>query len=207
MKIQLIDFNKEMVASWEKHFAGVSDIEVIQNSAFSIHTECVVSPSNSFGFLDGGFDAAITMNLGKQVQVELQSIIQKDYDGELLVGQAALFETKNPQIPYCISAPTMRVPMYLGNKSVNAYLASRAIFLILKKDNLPFTTVTIPGLGTGVGKIPYDLCALQMRKAYDDFYVGQKDFPTSWHQAQKEHQLLYEEDKTNLRDIQFNVIK
>ncbi len=204
MKIQLIDFNREMVEAWRKYFTGLQDVDIIQNSAFAVGTGCVVSPSNSYGYLDGGFDAAITANLGTQVQVELQRIIQTNYNGELLVGEAILFETKNPQIPYCISAPTMRVPMYLGNKSVNAYLAARAIFLILKQDNLPFETITIPGLGTGVGKVPYDLCAFQMRKAYDDFYVGQKPMPTSWHQAQKEHQLLYETDKNNVRDLQFD---
>ncbi len=180
-----------MDEAWHKYFDGIENVTIHQNSAFAIKTGCVVSPSNSFGFLDGGFDAAITNNLGVQVQVELQTIIRRDYNGELLVGEAILFETKNPQIPYCISAPTMRVPMYLGQESINAYLASRAVFLILKKDNLLFDTITIPGLGTGVGKIPYDLCAYQMRKAYDNFYIGQNRFPLTWWQAQHEHQLLY----------------
>ena len=179
MKIQLIDFNREMISAWQKYFANITDVEIHQNSAFSIPTDCVVSPSNGRGFLDGGFDAAITKNLGSQVQQELQSIIKKDYHGELLVGQAILFETKNPTIPYCISAPTMRCPMYLGPKSVNAYLAARAIFIILK-NNPPFKTVTIPGLGTGVGAVPFETCAKQMRQAYDDFYVNDVPaFPTS----------------------------
>lgn len=205
MKIQLIDYNREMVAAWKKYFTDAPDVEIHLNSAFAIPTECVCSPSNGRGFLDGGFDAAITSNLGTQVQQELQRIIKEDFHGELLVGQAILFETKNPLIPYCISAPTMRVPSFLGLKSVNAYLAARAIFIILK-NNPPFKTVTIPGLGTGVGAVPYDVCAKQMRQAYDDFYVNDAPkFPASWHDAQLEHQMLYEVSKENTKDIQFGL--
>lgn len=193
-----------MVAAWKKYFSDVPEIEIHLNSAFSVPTECITSPANSFLYKDGGFDAAITANLGPQVQQIAQGIIQKDYHGELLVGQAILFETQNPKIPYCISAPTMRVPMHLGNTSVNAYLAARAIFLILK-NNPPFNSVTIPGLGTGVGAIPYDICAKQMRKAYDDFYVNiQPEFPKTWHQAQYEHQMLFKNSSSETKDIQYS---
>lgn len=205
MKIQLIDYNREMAEAFKIAFADVLKVEVHNNSAFAIPTECIVSPANSFGFMDGGFDATITTYLGVGVQIAVQDKIRKEYNGELLVGQALYVETGNSKIPYCISAPTMRVPTFLGPKSVNAYLAARAIFIILK-NNPPFKTVTIPGLGTGVGAVPYDVCAKQMRQAYDDFYVNDAPkFPMSWHEAQLEHQMLYEVSKENTKDIQFGL--
>jgi O-acetyl-ADP-ribose deacetylase (regulator of RNase III) len=205
MKIQLIDRNLEMCEQWKRHFENW-DVIVHHGDFFSLPTDCVVSPANSFGFMDGGLDRIITNKLGYQVEMRLQEKIKKHYDGELLVGQATLIPTDHSEIPYCISAPTMRVPLILTD-TVNVYLASKAIFLLLKKveeaDNLKdiIKTVTISGLGTGVGKVPYHICARQMKKAYDHFYLDEYEFPKTWREAQINHQLLY---GNNFRDLQFN---
>jgi len=52
MKIQLIDYNREMGAAYKEAFKDVPEVEVHTNSAFAIPTECIVSPANSFGFMD-----------------------------------------------------------------------------------------------------------------------------------------------------------
>jgi O-acetyl-ADP-ribose deacetylase (regulator of RNase III) len=59
--------------------------------------------------------------------------------------------------------------------------------------------VAIPGMGTGVGRLPFEICALQMKKAVDDFYYEKLKFPTSWYEAQKSHQLLYQKITTDLQ--------
>jgi hypothetical protein len=41
------------------------------------------------------------------------------------VGQAVIVATDHPDIPWCISAPTMRIPRDVP-ETVNAYLAFRA---------------------------------------------------------------------------------
>ncbi len=204
MKIKLVDTNPDMVSTWKNEFKNFPEIEIYHKPAFSIEMDAIVSPSNSRGFLDGGFDAVITDVLGPQVQINLQNKIKEEYNGELLVGQACFIETNNKKVPYCISAPTMRVPMFLGQKSVNAYLASRAIFLLLKQENLPFKSVVIPGLGTGVGRIPHNVCAHQMRMAYEEFYLGKWNEPASWRDAQIEHQKLFTFNTVEFADIQFN---
>jgi O-acetyl-ADP-ribose deacetylase (regulator of RNase III) len=51
-------------------------------------------------------------------------------EGELLVGQAMVLETGDRQIPFLISAPTMRIPTNFNiDTSVNAYLAMKAILI------------------------------------------------------------------------------
>lgn len=76
------------------------------------------------------------------MQQRLQALINKDYNGELLVGEATIIKTLSPNdspvkfadpklnggklIKYLISAPTMRVPMDVSH-SVNAYLAFSAV--------------------------------------------------------------------------------
>ena len=71
--------------------------------------------------MDGGIDLLYSHRLGWHVQERLQKLIKEKYHGELLVGQAEIVETDNQQIPFVISAPTMRVPMILKD-SVNPYL-------------------------------------------------------------------------------------
>lgn len=189
MKIQLIDRNIKMCNAWKMFFGNVPNIVIHHGEFFDLHTDCVVSPANSFGFMDGGLDLIISLQLGWQVQEKLQKEIIEKYNGELLVGQAILVETEYKDIPYCISAPTMRVPLMLEN-SPNVYLASKAIFRLLK-DETRFDTVTISGLGTGVGKMPYDVCARQMRIAFDEVMLGLYEFPKTWKDSSDKHYFLF----------------
>lgn len=189
MKIQLIDRNEEMCNQWKLHFQDCNDVEVYHGDFFDLQTDCVVSPANSFGFMDGGLDYAISMELGWQVQNNLQKQLYKTSMGELLVGQSLIVETGVVNIPFCISAPTMRVPLIITD-TVNVYLASKAIFNILKTEPR-IKTVTISGLGTGVGGVPYDICAKQMRKGYDDVWLNKYEYPTSWHESSITHHNMF----------------
>ena len=190
MKIQLIDRNEEMCQEWRTHFKDCEDVIVHHGDFFSLESDCVVSPANSFGFMDGGLDYVISEMLGWQVQTRLQIILNEKYNGELLVGQAELVETGNEKVPYCISAPTMRIPKLLvGN--VNVYLAAKAIFRVLVENKDKIKSVTISGLGTGVGKVPFSVCAKQMKQAYDDVWLGEEIFPESLRIAMdKNHKLI-----------------
>jgi O-acetyl-ADP-ribose deacetylase (regulator of RNase III) len=204
MVIQLIDRNKEMCEAWKKYFSDCEDVEIFRGDLFDFETDCVVSPTNSFGFMNGGVDLAILKTLGYDVQDKLQAIIEgKKYDGELLVGQAEIIPTSHEEINYVICAPTMRVPMIL-KESANVYLASKAVFSLLKlrSEWLKFQlveSISMTGFGTGVGQVPYDICARQMRKAYDDVWLGKYEVPQTWLETQVRHQELYSDD---YRDLQ-----
>ena len=188
MKIQLIDLNKGMCDQWNLHFKDCKDVIVHHGDFFSLTTDCVVSPANSFGFMDGDLDMVITERLGWQVQEKLQTQIKEKYFGELLVGQVELVETEVEEIPFCISAPTMRVPLILKD-TLNVYLATKAIFRMLKIETR-INTVTISGLGTGVGKVPFDICAKQMKQAYIDTWLSQDKFPNTWLESYDKHYSL-----------------
>ena len=72
---------------------------------------------------------------------DLDALIFKHHHGELLVGTAEIVESGDKGIPFLIAAPTMRVPMIQG-ETVNAYLAARAVFLLIKHARFragPFT--------------------------------------------------------------------
>ena len=208
MKVILADINKELTDEWQKVFKGVDGVEIYHGSIFDLTCDALVSPANSYGFMDGGLDLYISRFFGWDVEKRVQSAIKRNHHGELLVGQSLIVPTDHEKIPYCISAPTMRVPMILGRESVNAYLATRGVFLLIKhstfEDGNPIAdkvkSVAIPGMGTGVGNVPFDVCALQMRKAYDDIVKETYEFPPSWNDAMNRHQRLYSD---TTRDLQF----
>jgi O-acetyl-ADP-ribose deacetylase (regulator of RNase III) len=209
MKLIFCDLNEQLIKAWNKNFSEDTNITIYHGSIFEIDSDAIVSPANSFGFMDGGLDLQISKFFGWHVQERLQEIIKIKNHGELLVGCAEIIETDHNNIPYIISAPTMRVPMLLKD-SVNVYLATKAVLMLVKYGMFSngglirekVNKIAIPGMGTGVGRLPYEICALQMKKAVDDIYYEKYKFPKTWYEAQKNHQLLYRKSTT---DLQFEI--
>lgn len=207
MNIAFVDLQPNIVSAWEKQFKGYPQVSVQSGSIFKVECDALVSPANSFGFMDGSLDLRISEFFGWHVQKRLQALIQEKHHGELLVGVAEIVPTDHPRIPYVISAPTMRVPMIL-NQTVNVYLATRAVILLALHGHLPdgrpvsevVHTVAVPGMGTGVGQVSPDTCARQMKAAVDDVLLMKSFFPSSWQEAQAKHQLLYSDD---IRGLQY----
>jgi O-acetyl-ADP-ribose deacetylase (regulator of RNase III) len=200
-RIRLVDISVPMIEAWQEMFITepwtneqgeldiFKNITIEQGSIFQTPCDAIVSPANSFGFMGGGLDGVLSKYLGWHVQERVQRKIRDEFDGELLVGQSLIVPTDNNDFPYLISAPTMRVSMTLADRtkmSPNIYLASKAIFLALRK-NPHIKSVAIPGLGTGVGGVPPIECARKMRMAYEDFYLGQYKFPATFSDAHDRH--------------------
>lgn len=106
--------------------------------AYNLEIECdaIVSPGNSFGFMDGGVDLSISKHFGWGIQKELRSQISELPMKELLVGQALCIPTNRERIKYVICTPTMRIPtsQSIGD-SVNAYLATKAALELANKNS------------------------------------------------------------------------
>jgi O-acetyl-ADP-ribose deacetylase (regulator of RNase III) len=211
MKIILSAVELELVAAWERFCGDLEFVEIHHGSILRLSCDAVVSPANSFGFMDGGVDMLYSQYFGWQVQERLQKLILNKHRGELLVGAAEIVETDSLQIPYLIAAPTMRVPMILRN-SVNPYLAARAVLLLVKHGTFAdgnlkgepvasfVDSLAFPGLGTGVGRVGPNTCARQVRAAIEEVILGKNEFPQSWADAQKRHQQLFTDQ---IRDLQY----
>lgn len=207
MNLIFVDLRQDLVSAWAEHFQGYPQVSVQSGSIFEVDCDALVSPANSFGYMDGGLDMLISEFFGWHVQERLQDVIRDKHHGELLVGLAEIVPTDNSRIPFVISAPTMRVPMIL-REAVNVYLATRAVILLGLHGRFPdgravsedIHTIAVPGMGTGVGRVPPDTCARQMKAAVDDVLLGNSTFPSSWFEAQMKHQLLYDD---SARDLQY----
>lgn len=206
MQIVLTAVDEPLAEAWESACEGLGDVvEVHRGSIFDVGAHAIVSPANSFGFMDGGIDMLYSRRFGWELSQNLQAKIRDRHHGELLVGAAEIVPT-GATPSFLIAAPTMRVPMILGPQTVAPYLAARAVLLLVAHgtlDGSPISQlverVAFPGLGTGVGEVPPEVCARQVRQAIDDVLLGKGAFPTSWHDAQERHQRLYGDA---VRDLQ-----
>ncbi|HEY4238834.1 MAG TPA: macro domain-containing protein [Kofleriaceae bacterium] len=204
--MHLRDLGQPLVDAWACEFADVPTVTTSCGDIFSakagvidpkdpidIEADAIVSPANSFGFMDGGIDALYAYQFGDGLQQRLQEVIAAEHGGELPVGMAVIVPTLHADIPWCISAPTMRVPRNVA-ETVNAYLAFRAALRAVLAHNAsgerPIRRVLCPGLATHVGKMPVARCARQMRVAWDRV-LGANAAPRSVrHAADDELELL-----------------
>ena len=164
-----------MIDAWKQKFQGVPNIEYFLGDFKDIKTGCkstsIISPANSFGFMNGGIDLAYSEYFGWGLQEDVQLRIKTEFDGELLVGQSFITETYDKDIPYIIIAPTMRIPMDV-NESPNAYLTMKTILRTALQNNVDYLLVC--GLCTGAGNMSYERCAKQMYTAYNEVISNEK---------------------------------
>ncbi len=187
LKIILSALDKELIDAWKEFFINEKNVEIINADITKIKCDAIVSPANSFGFMDGGLDYQLSERFGWNLEKRLQEIIKKLPEAELLVGQALLLDTNDVEIPFLISAPTMRVPTNFNiDTSINAYLAMKAI-LIKAISTTEISTVAIPGLCTGTGRMKADIAAKQMFQAYKEIILGEKMNFKEFGEAQKYH--------------------
>ena len=204
--LHLRDLSKALASAWKREFLGAAEVEISCGDIFStragqltasdpidVKADAIVSPANSFGFMNGGIDAVYTYQFGPQVQDALRAELASKHAGELPVGSAVIVPTGNADIPWCISAPTMRIPANVAD-TANAFLALRAALMAVLEHNqtgqTPIRTVLCPGLGTAVGSMPIQRCARQMRVAWERVLGGKPFTPNSLREATNDELML-----------------
>lgn len=173
MKLILVAPSSQLFAAFQLHFSYLPNVEIVNNyfewlPAF----DCLVSPANSFGMMDGGMDAAIVKFFGDSLMTKVQQHILDEFLGEQPVGTSFIVETGHPKHPFLAHTPTMRVPMSIAGTDI-PYIAMWAMLLAVRRHNQhaerKINSIACPGLGTGIGRVPYNEAARQMALAYDNF--------------------------------------
>lgn len=182
----LVDNKKDLADAWSSSFKDEPNFEIHGGvDIFDYPGDAVVSPANSFGFMDGGIDLLYSLNMGWHVQQRLREKIMDEHDGELLVGQSTWVPTDYRKFPILICCPTMRVPCRLKGMP-NVYLAAKALFTFARR-HPEITRIVCPGLGTGTGGVVPAECAEKMKMAYNDFYLGKYELPSTLFHANIMH--------------------
>lgn len=189
MNLFLRDRNPQVVEAWISQFRPYPNVEVSCGDIFDGPVaDAIVSPANSFGFMDGGIDAVYSRRW-PHLQGELQAKLNLSYAGQLPVGCATtLVITEKPECPsVLISAPTMRLPGSIRGTS-NVYLAFRAALLAFRSFNQNeiraqsgeagytqrlriLKSMLCPGMGTAIGMMEPEIAAFQMLRAYQHVMI------------------------------------
>jgi O-acetyl-ADP-ribose deacetylase (regulator of RNase III) len=173
MRLILVGPDEALCMAWNHYFADLPDVEIVHGRFEDIpNYDCMVSPANSFGIMDGGIDAAITEFFGQQLMDRVQEHILTEYRGEQPVGTSFIIETRHNKHPYLAHTPTMRYPMSLLRTDV-VYTAMWTMLNTVANFNrtaaCPIEILLCPGLGTGTGAVPALEGARQMALAYRNF--------------------------------------
>jgi len=219
-KLILVDTNKKLVQAWKKSFQEYKSspgIDIFHSKFEDVDSndyECLVSPANSFGIMDGGIDKAIIDYFGQQLMDRIQQGIINAYGGEQPVGTSILISLSEggflSGIPFLAHTPTMRTPKSIIDTS-NVYYAMKAVLEVVNNFNKVFDkpedanfnikTVLCPGLGTLSGRVPVDIAAEQMALAYNHFMNPPEKI--NWNFAlDRENEISKYEKDSNITDQQ-----
>lgn len=148
-----------------ENFQYESKVQIICGDFKSVlEYDCIVSPANSFGIMDGGFDLALVNYFGQELMERVQDKIRAEYAGEQPVGTCLIVETGNKKHPYLAHTPTMRIPRIIKEYDT-IYNAMRAMLLEVRK--YPDIKMVLgTGLSTATGKVSPAVAAKQMYMAY-----------------------------------------
>jgi len=158
LEVVLCDTNLAIVRAWRQAFKGL-EVSVESCDFFDVEVDAYVSPANSYGYMDGGFDRALRYRLPS-----VQQFVQQATGGYLPVGAAVVIATQDPYVPFLISAPTMVTPCDVSMTD-NAYLATKAALQVALEHG-EIGSVAFPGMATGIGAMDPGAAANQMARAF-----------------------------------------
>lgn len=167
MRLHFVDTDGDVVDELRRAFAGAADVTCAAGDILLVARHALVSPANSYGFMDGGIDAAYSAFFGPQVQAAVQEAINRRPEGYLPVGASLAIRTGHVRVPFLIVAPTMHTPEEVSSQ--NCYRAMRAVLRLVEAENALEQDVYCPGLATGTGRVPAADAAREMFRAYEDW--------------------------------------
>lgn len=184
MKLYLLDINTSMVEKWKFYFHHLlhdDNIEIV-NDDFKhfmdthLDIDGIVSPANSFGLMDGGYDKAIIDYLGKQAQINVLTMIDSAYKRYQPIGTCLPVVFNKYTI---LHTPTMRTPEEI--------IDSRVIFdcmysCLVKAKQLDLKNIVVPAFGGCTGGVQKDIIARNMAYAYMVF-SGEYENMSCWDSA------------------------
>ncbi|MEM3399617.1 MAG: macro domain-containing protein [Candidatus Micrarchaeia archaeon] len=133
-------------------------LETRKVSITDCEADAIVNPANSYGYMGGGVALAIKRAGGDEIEEEA---VRKS---PIPIGKAVL-TTGGKLKALVIHAPTMEKPGRTTAEKVR--MATMAALLCAKENGL--RKIAFPGMGTGVGGVPYEDAASAMLEAITEF--------------------------------------
>lgn len=168
-KIFLLDINRAMINCWNEAFVNCGDVYVVNKDFKTFiskndEVDGIVSPGNSFGLMDGGYDKAISEYFGDALYEAVQNKIMECFWGEQPVGSCLSLQIPNTK-KILLHTSTMRTPEVIIDPRI-IYSCMRTTLVETEKNSIK--QVVVPAFGGMTGRVPRKIIAQMMREAYDD---------------------------------------
>ncbi len=136
------------------------EIEVLHGSLLEVKADAIVNPANSLGYMGGGVAGVIKKFGGEEIEKEAIS------KAPVPVGSA--IKTTAGKLPFkvVIHAPTMEEPA-MATTEEKVRKAVRASLELADKEG--FSVIAMPGMGTGVGRLPKEVAGKIMIEEIRNF--------------------------------------
>jgi O-acetyl-ADP-ribose deacetylase (regulator of RNase III) len=76
MKIILTDLAPKLLDAWTEFFGNEENVSVVESDITKIKCDAIVSPANSFGFMDGGLDYALSERFGWDLEKGCKKLLK-----------------------------------------------------------------------------------------------------------------------------------
>lgn len=160
-----------MAKAWEEQFDGVKTVKVVCSDfgRFMVEgkVDCVVSPANAYGLMDGGYDQAITDWFGEELQMRVREHILSNFCGEQPVGTSFIIDAKKDGVRL-IHTPTMRYPDRIRDPLV-VYTCTRTCLMCAMQNGVK--SIVVPAFGALTGCLSPQTVAGMMKRAFDQLSV------------------------------------
>ena len=103
MKVLIADHNKSTIASINECNPS---FEVEEGNPLAFDIDAVVSPANTMGIMNGGYDAVLRRYFGIAIEYTVQKYLEKF---KIDVGQAIAVKTGHQKVNWLIVTPTVSV--------------------------------------------------------------------------------------------------
>ena len=168
MMLHLVTNSAGMAEAWNIAFRGYEGIAVYHadfKRFIAEHPEidAIVSPANSYGLMDGGFDGAITDAFGRELAEKVRAGILGRFYGEQPVGTSFSVPIPGCEDVLLIHTPTMRVPSCIVDPMV-VYQCMRTSLMAAMQTSR--RQVVVPAFGAACGSLPFMEIAQLMWEAY-----------------------------------------
>ena len=172
LKITLFSNNPELCEYWQNDFEHERNVAVCNTDYYDLPKhDCIVSPANSYGIMDGGLDLLIRDELGVHVQDRVQWHINRHFNGCQPIGTSIIVEAfqtfdeiRSKRFKFLAHTPTMQYPQNIQGSLNTMHSFCAALMTVNQRPNI--SSVACSGMGAGVGEVPPNEVSKQMHLAY-----------------------------------------
>lgn len=136
-------------------------ITVFRGDLLEVRVDAIVNPANSQGSMGGGVAGAIKEAGGEEIEKEAMA------NAPIALGHAITTTAGRLRARFVIHAPTMEKP---GERASEEAVHAATLAALREAESLKLHTIAFPGMGTGVGGLPYERAARAMVRAASDFF-------------------------------------